>query len=206
MRLQEKVTAVEQVFIALDEEIAKFQGWSGLHCNTGCGKCCFKPDIEASVLEFLPFAHFLYQQNQAFEWLDKLKEAGPSTLCLLLNPQQTVEGMCSQYKHRGLVCRLFGYSARHNKYRVKELVTCNVIKTEQTEQYISAAKKIESGEDAPLMTNYYMQLHAIDDNLAREFFPVNQAIKKAIETTLHYYAYRTEAMEGSVPGDIPVQC
>jgi len=26
--------------------------------------------------------------------------------------------------------------------------------------------------------------------MAREFYPINKAIRKAIETVLHYYAYR----------------
>jgi hypothetical protein len=35
-----------------------------------------------------------------------------------------------------------------------------------------------------------MQLHAIDIDLTRDFYPINKAIRKAIETVLHYYAYR----------------
>jgi len=40
------------------------------------------------------------------------------------------------------------------------------------------------------MSDYYMQLHGIDFDLAREFYPINTAIRKAIETVLQYYAYR----------------
>jgi hypothetical protein len=58
--LIEKVQAVESVFHDLDEAISGFQKRSTLHCQFGCGKCCFKSDIEATVLEFLPFAHHLY--------------------------------------------------------------------------------------------------------------------------------------------------
>jgi len=35
-----------------------------------------------------------------------------------------------------------------------------------------------------------MRLVAIDPQLARDFYPINTAIKLAIETVLHYYAYR----------------
>ncbi|NBP70080.1 MAG: YkgJ family cysteine cluster protein, partial [Cytophagia bacterium] len=68
MRLDEKVKAVAEVFTKLDAEIAAFQQNTKLHCKMGCGKCCFKPDIEATPLEFLPFAFDLYQKDQAFEW------------------------------------------------------------------------------------------------------------------------------------------
>ena len=75
MDLLEKIKAVEEEFQNLDKEISSFQSWSGLGCKIGCGKCCFKADIEATVLEFLPFAQHLHQQDQAFEWLEKIKTA-----------------------------------------------------------------------------------------------------------------------------------
>jgi uncharacterized protein len=187
--LLEKVQAVEQVFEKLDQEITTFQSWSGLHCSWGCGKCCFKADIEATILEFLPFAHYLYTENKAFAWLDQLKNTD-SSICLILNPTQGGAGLCSEYKHRGLICRLFGYSARTNKYDKKELITCQIIKTEQAENFSQASTKISEGESVPVMSQYYMQLHAIDFELTREFFPINEAIKRAIEVILHYYAYR----------------
>ncbi len=189
MSMEEKVQAVESVFNKLDQEIASFQSWSGLHCKFGCGKCCFKPDIEATILEFLPFAHQLHKEGKAFEWLEKLKSTD-SSICLILNPTQSGAGLCSEYPYRGLICRLFGYSARTNKYAEREFVTCQIIKTEQSENYEQAVDKIAKGSDIPMMNQYYMQLHAIDIDLTRDFYPVNIAIRKAIETVLHYYAYR----------------
>lgn len=192
MELPEKITAVQNVLLKLDQEIASFQSWSGLHCAFGCGKCCFKPDIEATILEFLPFAHYLYKEGKAFEWLDKLKSTDDH-VCLILNPTQGGAGLCSEYQHRGLICRLFGYSARTNKYGERELVTCQIIKTEQTENYQKAVGQITAGREVPLMNQYYMQLHGIDMDLTRDFYPINEAIKRAIETVLSYYAYRSEA-------------
>jgi uncharacterized protein len=187
--LIEKVQAVEEVFQKLDDEITSFQQRSTLHCKAGCGKCCFKPDIEATAIEFLPFAHFLYKNGKAFEWLQRLKDK-PDSLCLILNPTRQQEGLCSEYKHRGLICRLFGYSARTNKYGSKELVTCQIIKSEQKPAYESSVARIEQGDNVPVMNQFYMQLHAIDQQLAQDFYPINQAIQHAIETVLHYYAYR----------------
>jgi len=190
MSLEEKIEAITTVFKKLDEEIASFQSSSSLHCKTGCGKCCFKPDIEATILEFLPFAYHLHKNDCAFEWLEKLK-TNESSICLILNPTQGGAGLCSEYPHRGLICRLFGYSARTNKYGMPELVTCQIIKTEQTEAYEETVQKIAAGStELPIMSQYYMQLHAIDFELTREFFPINKAMQHAIETVLHYYAYR----------------
>jgi Fe-S-cluster containining protein len=189
MDLPEKILATEEAFKKLDEEIASFQSWSGLHCKFGCGKCCFKPDIEATILEFLPFANHLHQTGQAFQWLDRLNNT-ESSICLILNPTQSGAGLCTEYPYRGLICRLFGYSARTNKYAERELVTCQIIKSEQSENYEKAVNKIADGSGVPMMNQFYMQLHAIDIDLTRDFYPINTAIKKAIETVLHYYAYR----------------
>jgi len=190
--LEAKVKEVEAVFAGLDAEISGFQDRSGLHCQHGCGKCCFKPDIEATILEFLPFALSLYKSGEAIVWLEKL-DKDSSGVCAILNPSQAGTGLCSRYAHRGLICRLFGYSARTNKYNQKELITCQVIKTEQAESYERASRAVASGGQVPVMNDFYMRLHAIDADLTREFFPINTAIRKAIETVLHYFAYRESA-------------
>jgi uncharacterized protein len=188
MRMEETVAAVNQVFENLDQQIATFQGATSLHCKPGCGKCCFKPDIEATVLEFLPFALHLYKQNLANQWLDKL-DSIESSMCLLLNPIREGSGLCTEYTYRGLICRLFGYSARTTKYAKKELVTCSVIKTEQTAAYAETILKVEAGLDVPTMNQYYMQLQCIDYNLTAKYYPINEAIKQAIETVMQYYSY-----------------
>ncbi|MBY0433711.1 MAG: YkgJ family cysteine cluster protein [Cyclobacteriaceae bacterium] len=190
MELPEKIKAVEELFVRLDDHIRSFQQHTSLHCKAGCGKCCFKADIEATVLEFLPFAFYLHTQGKADEWYERLRQTD-SSICLILNPAQAGAGLCSEYPHRGLICRLFGYSARTTKYGQRELVTCQIIKTEQTPSYQQAASEIEAGTLAvPVMNEYYMQLHAIDFELARDFYPINTAIKKALETVLQYMAYR----------------
>ena len=189
MTLAEKVESVEKVFQELDAEIAQFQSASSLHCKWGCGKCCFKPDIEATILEFLPYALYLHRQDRALEWLKKLEETD-SSICLILNPTQSGAGLCSEYPYRGLICRLFGYSARTNKYGRNELVTCQIIKSEQSTAYRTAAEQVKAGMPVPVMNQYYMKLYAIDSGLATVHYPINEAIKKAIETVVHYYAYR----------------
>jgi Fe-S-cluster containining protein len=187
--LQEKVKLVEAVFARLDEEIARFQATSGLHCKAGCGKCCFKSDIEATPLEFLPFAWYLYQNNLAEEWLEKVRDT-ESPLCVILNPTQAGAGLCSEYVYRGLICRLFGYSARTNKYGKPELITCQIIKTEQAIPVAAVETRLGNGLSIPVMNQYYMQLASVDFDMAREFYPINAAIRRAIETVMQYYVYR----------------
>jgi Fe-S-cluster containining protein len=187
--MEEKVKEVEAVFHRLDTAISRFQSGSSLHCPPGCGKCCFKADIEATILEFLPFALNVYREGLAESWYEKLKTS-ESSICLILNPQQSGAGLCSDYQYRGLICRLFGYSARTNKYGKRELVTCHVIKTEQQESFEKTSQEVEAGGDVPVMNEYYMQLLGIDADLTRDFYPINLAMRKALETVMQYYAYR----------------
>jgi Fe-S-cluster containining protein len=189
MSIEEKAAQVERVFDQLDNAINEFQSATTLHCKAGCGKCCFKPDIEATVLEFIPFALHLHRSGQSGEWYQKLLVSNSET-CLILNPTQAGAGLCSEYKHRGLICRLFGYSARTSKYGKRELVTCQIIKTEQSVAFENATAAIEGGREVPVMSDFYMKLHSIDPDLSRDFYPINTAIRKAVETVMHYYAYR----------------
>ena len=68
MSIYKKVRAVERVFGQLEKEIREFQEETSLGCLAQCGLCCTKPDIEASIIEFLPFAYHAYKTGTAWEW------------------------------------------------------------------------------------------------------------------------------------------
>lgn len=180
---------MEEIFVELEAEISSFQQWSGIRCSTGCGKCCFKPDVNATVLEFLPLAYYAFRSGVA-EVLHDKASTNPDGICSFTNSQAT-GGMCSTYLSRGLICRLFGFSARLNKYGKADLITCQVIKAEQAVPYKEAVWLIGVGErTVPLVGKYYMRLVSVDPELGRTLYPINTAIRKAIEEVLHYYAYR----------------
>jgi hypothetical protein len=84
---------------------------------------------------------------------------------------------------------LFGFTARTNKEGQRELVTCKFIKQEQAEDYDQLVEDLKAGKKIPVMSEYYTRLTSIDPTLA-EFYPINQAIQKALELVMHYYAYR----------------
>ena len=187
--LPQKVNEVKKVYRRLDKEIATFQQSTGLACLSGCGECCKKPDIEATPLEFLPLALEYYDEGIAEKMLEQLESSNDS-LCHIFRPFVTnFGGLCSRYPNRGLICRLFGYSARKNKEGKPELVTCKLIKADQSEFYNQAVEDIKTGKKVPVMSDYYSRMASIDPSLI-EFYPINTAAKKAIEVVLHYYAYR----------------
>lgn len=187
--LPAKAKAVEQLFLRLEKEMNEFRKLSGIHCPSGCGACCLKPDIEATPLEFLPFALYIFDQDLAEKTLSELKEKS-DPICYVFRPHVTsFGGLCDAYPHRGMICRLFGFSARRNKEGQKELVTCRIIKEEQKQDYEKARNQIETGSPIPVMSDYYSRLSSIDPSLV-DFYPINKAMSKAIEYVMHYYAYR----------------
>ena len=191
MSIERRVQLVENLFYQLEQESAQFEQSSGISCVSGCGKCCTYPDIEASPLEFLPWAFHLFLNGEAEKTLIVLNKTHSST-CLIYKPLSIIDqGRCSNYKYRGLICRLFGFAANTDKYGNLRLATCNIIKEGQTENYNSTAEAITKGLHVPVFTEYYMQLNQIDFHLGNIILPVNKALKMALEEVLQYYAYRT---------------
>ena len=190
--MEQKVQLVEELFARLEKEISLFKSETSLHCLTGCGKCCSKPDIDASPLEFIPWALHLFLNGQAEAVLLELNNSTILT-CNIYRPSALIEefnGSCSSYRYRGLICRLFGYAASRDKYGKLRLATCKIIKDDQRENYNNTEEAIANGLYVPIFTDYYMQLAQIDYKLATTMLPINKALKMALEEVLQYYAYR----------------
>lgn len=187
-RMTELSRQVSGLHQELDEDIQSFQSATGLHCRFGCGKCCLKPDIEATPLEFLPLALELYREGQADAWLESIASGG--SVCAVFNAEQEGAGKCSRYHDRGMICRLFGYSARRNKYGAKDLITCSIIKEEQVQSFSMATIKIGEGLPVPIAADYYARLRGIDPVLGSVQLPINKAISRALETVIGYYYYQ----------------
>jgi len=190
MTIERKVQLVESLFSKLEQETAQFEQSSGLSCVSGCGKCCTYPNVEASPIEFLPWAFHLFLNGEAEKTIIQLNKTQRST-CLIYKPFSIInQGRCSNYKYRGLICRLFGFAANTDKYGNLRLATCKIIKEGQAENYNSTAEAINKGLYVPVFTEYYMQLNQIDFNLGNIILPINKALKMALEEVLQYYAFR----------------
>ncbi len=192
MSIERKVQEIELLFDKLEIELETFTSATHLFCNAGCGKCCTNPTMEASPLEFLPWAFDLYKIGEAEITLEKLNNHS-NPICY--NYNQTSEtnlhlGSCSTYKYRGLVCRLFGFGATKDKFAQLRLATCSIIKEQQTKNYNTANKAINNGLAVPIFTDYYMNLSQIDFRLGNKYVHINKALQMALEEVLHYYAYR----------------
>lgn len=191
MTLADTVREVEALFQELDSEINTFQSISKLSCLPGCGKCCTHNQVDASPLEFLPWAYHLYLNGEANDVLENLSFKN-SKICHIYNSIGLFEegkGSCSSYAYRGLICRLFGYGASSDKYGKLRLATCQTIKTNQALAFHNAEYLIEKGLYVPVFTHYYMRLSQIDFQMGNVIVPINTALKLAIEKVLSYYSY-----------------
>jgi Fe-S-cluster containining protein len=195
MSLVVKVKRIQKVFDRLEYEVTQFQNRTGMRCLPTCGQCCTKPDIEASVLEFLPFAFQLYLEKKTDSFKNQLVQVNTSSICALFKFSSSallhnyISGQCTQYQHRGLICRLFGFASVKDKYGQKRLSTCKLIKATFPDE-INRVSTTDEIEKMPNFSEYYTQLIQIDFKLAKEFHPINKAILRAIEEVEKYYAYR----------------
>ena len=193
MSIVRKVRQVQRLYGQLEQEIGNFQKASGIHCLSGCGHCCTKPNIEAAVLEFLPLAFDLYLQRRSEQVRLELTDS-KHPICHLYQPLTLGTaayqmGQCGDYVNRGLICRLFGYATTRDKNGQRVLSTCKWIKSTQPDEVASAQALIARGE-VPHYLNYYQKLVQIDFKLGQQYLPVNEAILQAIEEVEHYYQYR----------------
>ncbi len=187
----EIVLAVEEVYAELEKHLEKIISHTRMKCLHLCNACCNKTGIEASPIEFIPLAAYLYQTGQIDEFLIRLDESDKTGYCVLFSPEAWKNGewACLQYEKRGLICRLFGYGYRLNREGIPELVTCKVLKEICPEEIAQARLLgIEKPDMVPLFSNYFMQLYSINPDLGTTLMPINQAIRKAIEKLYFYYA------------------
>jgi len=173
MNLTAKIRAVARIFNEADRQVATFRESSGLDCVKGCHMCCLNPNIHTTVMEFLPLASHLVDSGRHEDILTRIESRNERT-CVIFNPFNG-PGSCSMYEQRGLICRLFGFTARTTREGAPQLVTCEPIRQrmEKTPEMITVAT-------APQMPAYYMKLFGIDPHLSVRYLPINESVEQAI--------------------------
>ncbi len=190
MNLFEKSEAVKEVFQELEDEAKKFHAEAGMGCLSGCGFCCANPEVPATPLEFLPLAFDLHAKGLAEEVANQLALQDEPGNCIVYraSKEDETKGLCGDYSSRGLICRLFGASARKNKYGLKDLITCKILKEEKSEAFQSVQTGINSELEIPMATAFYTRLKDVDESLTNQY-PINQAILMALELVLRFRFY-----------------
>jgi Fe-S-cluster containining protein len=188
INIYQKIQKVETLQRRVDREIANFKRQTCLDCDQHCIECCSYADVQATPLEFLPFAYHALKLGLIDQWFDELNRHD-SPMCFFRRSEKNAWG-CRIYPVRGLICRLFGFSAVTNKHGRPEYAACRIMKRNWPDKVRLIKESISSGRKIPVISSYYRRLASIDPCLGQEFMPINAAMKKAIETIYFSVAYR----------------
>lgn len=189
-RLKQLSLQVETVFADIGQSYAQYQRDRGLFCRSGCGECCLHPGIEATVLEMLPLAYSLVEQNEAERTLDALAEQQQDG-CFFYQRHSAdgKMGQCSVYQKRPGICRLFGAAGYNGREGEVQLSVCKNIKADHPVAYADTLIALES-DPPPMIRNGKEQIRQIDYELGGINYPINKAMRQALEKVLfeQYYA------------------
>ncbi|NCB39381.1 MAG: YkgJ family cysteine cluster protein [Erysipelotrichia bacterium] len=189
--LYHKVQKVESLQKSVDKDTKVFKRHACIECESFCAECCRYNDVTATSLEFLPFAWHAYKLGLLEQWLEDL-EKNESQQCIFLRQDADKWG-CKIYPVRGLICRLFGFSAITDKNGRPVYAACRILKQHRPETASRAGLYVVGGGKVPVISTYYRRLASIDPSTGNDFMPINQAIKKALEIVYFHCLYRESA-------------
>lgn len=182
----EGVAELVDYYEQYDQEINLLRKKENFYCLAGCGACCYTPSekIEVSVFEMIPLAINLALRDQGVELLNRLEvPAIEKEPCVLYQKKSDdgKMGLCTQHALRPLVCRIFGGSARLKKYGNRELVLCNLLKSEHklNQDYLD-----QLSNEFPLVQEMVGYARNLNPDLSHKLYPINIALKKALEYVL----------------------
>jgi len=180
-----------KLFWEVDRRSVRFQMKSKIKCSAGCGQCCESPQVEVTVLEMLPLALDLYHRQDADQWLAKAREREFSGPCVFYKPDPLFagKGRCLAYALRPLLCRLFGFSTKRDKYSRPVYVTCKIIKAGLSAQVRHVQGSPAFLKTLPFMGDYAAKVYNIDPSLGARLYPINEALRIALDKVSLYFQY-----------------
>lgn len=178
--LQELDFQVLEVYRGLDVAVAEFAARTGLACPKGCGHCCRSEKVEATVLECIPLAFELFRTFQAELILKRLEKDGDELRCVLYRADFTEAGLwgCSQYRHRPVICRLFGFAGNRDRGGIPRLAMCRVMKEGLGPE---ATALVADDSSMPLFSDAGLRITALHPGLGVARMPVNTALREALQ-------------------------
>lgn len=182
MNIREFSLNLQEVYSEMSKTFQEYQLSTGLHCLSGCGRCCLNPEIEASVYEMIPLALRIYDDGKTDEWLEKLASTTQES-CLLFLSLGDGQGFCGSYNERPSICRMFGVAGSFDKNKKPRHSICKHIK--EASEHLP-----EASDTTPLISEWSTKLGNLDPELTKNKKPINLAIKEAIERVAFYAQYQ----------------
>jgi len=189
MNIREFSLNLQKLYQEMDQTFSPYQASTGLHCLPGCGRCCMNPEVEASLLEMLPFALRVLDEGTLNEWMDKL-ENNQQDFCVLFQNEGEGRGKCGSYQDRPSVCRMFGVAGYFDKHHQVTLSICKYIQEMDTE--LSEKMKAQADqENTPMLMLWSSQMAVLNPDLIQNKMLINMAIKEALAKVALYAMYQS---------------
>jgi len=182
--LADLIAKILDIYRDIDRQTASFQMATGLRCPSRCGACCESARVESTVLECLPLANEILLRGEEDFFFTAIQEkiSRGDNRCVVFSPDEKTpgDGSCSRYDFRALVCRLFGFAARKNKFGEPEPSWCRVIKEKNPE--ILKKMEEEGGylASAPIYQDNFMRIASLHPGLGYRLLPINVALRDAL--------------------------
>jgi Fe-S-cluster containining protein len=179
------ITKISDIYKKLDKTVTRFQSATTMYCPSGCAICCQNRWVETTILEMLPMGLEIYRRHREEAVLASIqeKENQQDTVCVLFiaDPLLREDSACSFYPWRPLLCRLFGFAVRKNKYGKHELSTCKIIKNRNPAMVQRAEIAVSHGLKVPVYQNAFMRIASLHPGMGYGRLPINQALSSALE-------------------------
>lgn len=183
--LYRKASEIQEILDSVEKTIRNVQLETGLRCPPSCRECCKTSGdaIQVTVTEFLPLSLRLWTEGKAIQLLDRLDSVYDSDQCVLFESSSALceEGGCTEYSSRPLLCRLFGFSGIVNRSGQVIPVVCRHMKNHYPLSVNNLFEKLSNGLEIPVFADYSSQIRGIDPYMGAKAFPVNLALRRALE-------------------------
>ncbi len=190
----QKILTLDFIFRKISEAQRSFVDTAArrdihIACPPDCGSCChgFMPDVLPIEADYIAY-YILRSRPEASSTL-----ATPQALFSLNNPDNpspcpfhdpSAPGAnCRVYQARPLICRLFGYSSTHMKNNQTAYRLCRFMPTPtgiSVRTLTSHELELKIGAVPPLMSDFAMEVLAIDPSCASERKPLSEAMPSAL--------------------------
>lgn len=178
------IKTVLDAYHDVDRQIAALCRITDLRCPEGCGLCCENRQVESTIPEVLPLAREIYMQSQEEEIMESIRARTEvdDPVCVLYRPEPLVQGKgrCGFYQTRPLLCRLFGFAARKNKYDKVEFAPCRIVKQEAPEVCRRVEMALSNGVRPPVYQENFFKIAVLFPSMGFHRLPINKAIMEAL--------------------------
>ena len=189
--MEKIISEIQSLYNELDKDIQNFKFLTGLNCISRCGFCCYSQKVETTILSVYPLANSLFQKNLGEYFIEKieLKKDKTCVFFQLFDDSIGFGGNCGEYEFRPLICRLFGFSGILNKNNEPIYSPCKIIKNHMTQENLNRLSGFVQSIKIPIMRNYSLRLSQISPLLTQKEYPINEAIKIALEKIGYWFQF-----------------